>query len=60
MTWYAFKISDTGYGIFYTFETDDARRAHLNGGIPRALAEVGPDLLVRDPDSHIVDFIGVK
>ena len=25
VTWYAFKISDTSYGIFDTFATDDAR-----------------------------------
>jgi quinol monooxygenase YgiN len=31
MTWYAFKVSDTTYGIFDTFETEDARQAHLNG-----------------------------
>jgi quinol monooxygenase YgiN len=31
VTWYAFKISDTRYGIFDTFETDEARQAHLNG-----------------------------
>ncbi len=44
VTWYAFKISDTTYGIFDTFETDDARQAHLGGQIPQALGQVGPDL----------------
>ena len=34
VTWYAFKISDTSYGIFDTFESEDARHAHLNGEIP--------------------------
>ena len=34
VTWYAFKISETSYGIFDTFETDDGRRAHLDGAIP--------------------------
>ena len=34
VTWYAFKISDTQYGIFDTFETDEARTAHINGEIP--------------------------
>src|SRR5258708_31717037 len=29
VTWYAFKINDTTYGIFDTFETEDARNAHL-------------------------------
>jgi quinol monooxygenase YgiN len=60
VTWYAFKISDTSYGIFDTFETDDARQAHLGGEIPRALAQVGPDLLARDPDIRAVEVVAVK
>jgi quinol monooxygenase YgiN len=60
VTWYAFKISDTQYGIFDTFETDDARAAHLNGEIPAALAQVGPGLLARDPDIRTIDIVAVK
>ncbi len=60
MTWYAFKISDTSYGIFDTFESEDARHAHLNGEIPRALVQVGADLLAREPDIRTVDVIAVK
>jgi len=60
VTWYAFKISDTEYGIFDSFETEDARQAHLNGEIPSALGQVAPDLLARDPDIHTVDVIAVK
>jgi quinol monooxygenase YgiN len=60
VTWYAFKISDTSYGIFDTFETDEARQAHLNGDIPKALAQVGGDLLAKDPDIRTVDVIAVK
>jgi quinol monooxygenase YgiN len=60
VTWYAFKISDTSYGIFDTFETDDARDAHLSGQIPQALGQVAPDLLAADPDIRTVDVIAVK
>ena len=60
VTWYAFKISDTSYGIFDTFETDEARAAHLGGQIPQALGQVGPDLLAGDPDIRTVDIIAVK
>src|SRR5436309_2032628 len=60
VTWYAFKISDTTYGIFDTFETQEARDAHLNGEIPQALGQVGPDLLATDPDIRLVDVIAVK
>jgi quinol monooxygenase YgiN len=60
VTWYAFKISDTRYGIFDTFETDDARQAHLNGEIPRALGQVAPDLLAGEPEISTVDIVAVK
>lgn len=60
VTWYAFRISDTSYGVFDTFETEDARQAHLGGQIPAALGEVGPDLLARDPDIRPIDIVAVK
>jgi len=60
VTWYAFKIGDTTYGIFDTFEIEDARQAHLNGEIPKALAEVAPDLLAQDPDIRPIEIVAVK
>lgn len=60
VTWYAFRLSDTTYGIFDTFEDEDGRQAHLNGRIPQALGQVGPDLLASDPDIRPVDVIAVK
>jgi quinol monooxygenase YgiN len=59
-TWYAFKISDTSYGIFDTFATGDARTAHINGQIPAALAQVSADLLAREPDIRPVNVLAVK
>ena len=60
VTWYAFKISDTTYGIFDTFETDDALQTHLNGEIPQALGQVGADLLAKDPDIRTVEIVAAK
>lgn len=60
VTWYAFKISDTTYGIFDTFDGEEGRQAHLDGQIPAALGQVGPDLLATDPDIKTVDIIAVK
>jgi quinol monooxygenase YgiN len=60
VSWYAFKISDTSYGIFDTFETDSARQDHLNGEIPTALAKVAEELLASPPDITPVDIIAVK
>ena len=60
LTWYAFKISETRYGIFDTFETDDARTAHINGEIPKALANIAEDLLASAPSIQPVDVLAVK
>ena len=60
VTWYAFKVSDTTYGIFDTFEAEDGRQAHLNGQIPAALGQVADDLLAAPPDIRPVDVIAVK
>ena len=60
ISWYAFKVSDTQYGIFDSFETEDGRQAHLNGEIPTALGLVAEDLLAKEPDIRQVDVIAVK
>jgi quinol monooxygenase YgiN len=60
VTWYAFKISDTQYGIFDSFVTEADRQAHLNGEIPTALGQVAPDLLAKAPDIRPVDVLAVK
>ena len=60
ISWYAFKIDETHYGIFDTFETEGARDAHITGEIPKALATVAPALLATQPDIRTVDIIAVK
>jgi quinol monooxygenase YgiN len=60
VTWYAFKLSDTTYGIFDTFADEDGRQAHLNGQIPAALGQIAPDLLAQDPDIRLSDILAVK
>jgi hypothetical protein len=60
VTWYAFKLSDTQYGIFDSFETEDGRQAHLDGEIPTALGQIAPDLLAKEPDIRLVDVIASK
>jgi quinol monooxygenase YgiN len=60
LTWYAFKVGDTTYGVFDTFESEEGRQAHLNGEIPRALGQVGPKLLASDPDIRPVEVLAVK
>ena len=60
VTWYAFKVNDTTYGVFDTFDDEEGRQAHLNGQIPAALGIVGPDLLAEDPNIQLIDIIAVK
>ena len=60
VTWYAFRLGENQYGIFDSFETEDARQAHLNGQIPTALGQVAPELLAKEPDIRMVDVIAHK
>jgi quinol monooxygenase YgiN len=60
VTWYAFQVNDTTYGIFDTFESEDARIAHINGEIPKALASVGGEVLAKEPDIQTIDIVAVK
>ena len=60
VTWYAFKAGDTTYGIFDTFDTEDARQAHLTGEIPTALGQVAEELLAAEPDIRTVEIVAVK
>jgi quinol monooxygenase YgiN len=60
ITWYAFKVGDATYGIFDTFDSEEARQAHLTGEIPKALAQVGPELLASDPDIRTIEILAVK
>lgn len=60
VTWYAFRLSETTFGIFDTFENEDGRQAHLNGQIPAALGQVAEDLLASAPDIRTTDILAVK
>ncbi len=60
VTWYAFKLNDTTYGVFDTFNDDDGRQAHLNGKIPAALDTIGPELLAEKPNIHTIDIVAAK
>ena len=60
VTWYAFRIDETHYGIFDTFEDEAGRQAHIDGEIPKALGQVADELLASDPDIRPVDLIAVK
>jgi quinol monooxygenase YgiN len=59
-TWYAFKVNDTTYGVFDTFNDEAGRAAHLNGPIAAALLEVAPDLLAAAPEFRPLEMVATK
>jgi quinol monooxygenase YgiN len=60
VTWYAFRISDREFGIFDTFASEEGRQAHLDGEIAKALGEVAPNLLARDPEIVPTTVVAAK
>ena len=58
--WYALQISPSVFGIFDTFETDEARQAHLGGEIAKALMANASELLAKDPIIEQVELLAIK
>jgi len=57
ISWYSFKIDESTFGIFDTFETESGREAHLNGEIASALMEKASELLIEDPDIKKIEIL---
>jgi quinol monooxygenase YgiN len=60
VTWYAFRIDATHYGIFDTFASENGRQAHIAGPLAKALGKAADELLASDPSIRPVDVIAVK
>ena len=58
--WYAWQIGPSTFGIFDTFETEEGRKAHLNGSIAAALMANASALLTKDPIIEMVDLLAIK
>ena len=58
--WYALQIGPSTFGIIDTFGTTDARDAHLNGEIAKALMANASELLAKEPVLEMVDLLAVK
>ena len=58
--WYAWRTGDTVFGIFDTFETEEARDAHLNGPIAAALMANADRLLAKPPLIEKLDILAEK
>jgi quinol monooxygenase YgiN len=60
VTWYAFRIDETHFGIFDTFTTEEGRQAHIKGHVAEALHKAAGELLAADPVITPVDVVAVK
>ena len=60
VTWYAFRLDATTFGVFDTFADEAGRAAHLQGQIAAALADAAQTKLVGPADIRPVDLLGVK
>lgn len=60
ITWYAFRIDDTTFGIFDTFPSEAGRQAHIDGQIAAALTARADELLASPPDFRFIDVLASK
>ena len=60
VTWFAFRQSATGFGVFDTFDDEAGRQAHLSGPIAAALMEAAKTKLAAPPDIRPIDLLAVK
>ena len=58
--WFAFKLSETRFGIFDTFANEEGRQAHLNGDIAKALLGKADEWLSQAPDILMADVLAAK
>lgn len=59
ITWYAFKIDETHYGIFDTFNDSEGLAAHRGGEVPQLLAAAA-GLYATPPVIETLDIWAVK
>lgn len=60
LTWYAFQIDGSSFGIFDTFEAEEGREAHLAGEIAKALMANAATLLSEPPQILKIDILASK
>src|SRR5439155_21555429 len=60
ITWYAFQEDEGSYGILDTFETEEARQAHLEGPIAKALMQKAEERVASAPSIHKIRLLAAK
>jgi quinol monooxygenase YgiN len=58
--WIALRLGPTTFGIFDAFNDENARQAHLNGPIAKALMGVAAELLAKPPVIEAIEVLGAK
>ena len=59
-TWYAFRINESTFGIYDTFQNEEGRKSHLSGKIAQALMSKASELFVTAPVIEPLDVLAVK
>ena len=60
ISWFAFRIGSSTFGIFDTFNDEAGRQAHLSGPIAAALMAKAPELLAKPPIIEKLDLLAAK
>jgi quinol monooxygenase YgiN len=60
INWYIIQYGPSTFGIFDTFETEEARHAHHTGPIAQALIANAAELLSSAPVIELIDILAVK
>jgi quinol monooxygenase YgiN len=60
ISWFAFRIGSSMFGIFDTFNDEAGRQAHLSGPIAAALMAKAPELLAKPPVIEQLDLLAAK
>jgi quinol monooxygenase YgiN len=60
VSWYAWQINDSVFGIFDTFEAEEGREAHLSGPIAAALMANADRLLAKPPVIEKLNILAAK
>ncbi|NJP31026.1 putative quinol monooxygenase [Micromonospora thermarum] len=60
VTWFAFRLDATTFGVFDTFADEQGRTRHLQGRIAAALTEAAGTMLTSPPDIRPVDVLAAK
>lgn len=58
--WFAFRIDESTFGIYDTFEGEEGQNAHLEGEIASALLAKADELLANEPTIEKIDVLASK